>query len=203
MNEREKELLTAARELLMGEHIEDACTHYYAAHEENSKNAEAEFFGDYLAYSSLIEERNGAAAARALDAMTKNIEKAVASIKEAEFKEDTSETDITGAEQQELCRLILISKMVKIYTPITRFLFTGRLSTTRDTRSSIRTPAPMLCMISMSTETSLIPGTFSSVQGPSATSKREGMPVTNFRVTGFRSRPMDDMYGPVMPRSVR
>ena len=28
------------------------------------------------------------------------------------------------------------------------------------------------------------------------------MPVMNFLVTGFKSRPIDEMYGPVMPRSV-
>ena len=33
----------------------------------------------------------------------------------------------------------------------------------------------------------------SKTQGPSATSKREGIPVTNFRVTGVRSRPMELM----------
>ena len=32
----------------------------------------------------------------------------------------------------------------------------------------------------------------SSVEGPEATSKRAGMPVVNFFVTGFRSRPIDE-----------
>ena len=33
----------------------------------------------------------------------------------------------------------------------------------------------------------------SRTHGPSATSKRAGMPVTNFFVTGLRSRPIDEM----------
>ena len=58
MNENAKEFLTVARELLMGEHIEDACTHYYKVQEENPENAEAAFFADYLAYLLMIEEKN-------------------------------------------------------------------------------------------------------------------------------------------------
>ena len=43
----------------------------------------------------------------------------------------------------------------------------------------------------------------SSVAGPSATPKREGIPVRNFLRTGLRSRPIDEMYGPHIPKSER
>lgn len=129
MNENAKEFLTVARELLMGEHIKDACTHYYKVHEENPENAEAAFFADYLAYLLMIEEKNGTAAAKALISMRKNVENAVKCIKEAVFENDGLNTDLTNEQIQEVNRLILVSKMVKIYAPITRFLFANRIAT--------------------------------------------------------------------------
>ena len=135
MIENENVYLTTARELLMGRHIEDACAHYYKANELNPKNAEAEFFSDYLGYLSLVEERDGSSAANAFSAMTKCLEGAVEDISKAVF-EEVPDAEFKGEAFQAINRLMVISRLVEIYTPITRYLFTNRLSTTRDTIES-------------------------------------------------------------------
>lgn len=129
MNENAKENLTMAREMLMGGHIKDACTHYYEIKEGNPENAEAAFFADYLAFLLMIEENDGSAAARALISMRKNVENTVKCIREAEFEDDGLNTDLTSEQKQEVCRLLLLSKMVEIYVPIIGFLFKKRIAT--------------------------------------------------------------------------
>lgn len=122
MKETEKKYFVAARELLQGGDITNACCHYYKVQEENSENAEAEFFAAYLGYNGCIEENNGAAATNAFKAMTKCLEKAVKSVKKSD-----------GDERE---KLAVLSAIVELYTPITRFLFTKRISTTSNTIES-------------------------------------------------------------------
>ena len=118
MNENEKQYLAVARELLKEGKVEDACCHYFKAGEENPQNAEAEFFGAYLGYQSLIKENNGTSAANAFAAMVLCIEKAVKSVKESEGDMDE--------------KLVVLTAMVEVYTPVTRFLFTNRFAAQYD-----------------------------------------------------------------------
>lgn len=132
MNEAEKNFLTLARELLMGEHTKDACAHYYKVREANPENAEAKFFAAYCGYEVLLEERDYLSAKNAFLAMTKETAKIITCFKEAIFEKDEDSSDIPEDEFQEISRNILLTKTVDLYTPLTRFIFTNRISTTKE-----------------------------------------------------------------------
>lgn len=132
MNETEKKFLIPARELLMGEHTKDACAHYFKAHEANPENMEAEFFSDYLSYKVLVDKRDYAPAKRAFVSMTKNAAKTITCFKEAVFEKDEESDEIPEDMFQEVNRNILLTKTVDLYLPLTRFIFTNRISTTKE-----------------------------------------------------------------------
>ena len=120
MNEQEREFFTAARELLFDPEatMETICAHYYKAHEANPDNAEADFFATYLGFKGILKD-NSALSGKAFNAMTARLEKAVKYVKE-------SDGDIKE-------KYMVLCTIVKTYTPITRYLFTKRISTTNST----------------------------------------------------------------------
>lgn len=120
MTENEKrEFLDVARAMVVTGDVENGCAHYYKVFEADSENAEAEFFADYLGYLNLIEQADGPSAARAFSAMSDCVAKAVKWVK--------------ASEGEDMEKYLVVEKMVKSFTPITRFLYTKRLSTTKTT----------------------------------------------------------------------
>lgn len=123
MNEQEREFLTAAREMLLNPDIDmdTICAQYYKVREANPDNAEAEFFAAYLGFKCLLKD-NDASCVKAFKAMIACLESAIKCVKE-------SEGDIKE-------KYMVLCTMVKAYTPITRYIFTKRISTTSSTIES-------------------------------------------------------------------
>ncbi len=117
MTENAKKYLTTARDFLVTGDLDNACVHYFEVSKDAPENAEAEFFGAYLGYQSLVEE-NSASAVNAFKAMAACLEKAVKCVKESDV--------------EDIGKGLILEKIVEVYTPITRFVF-KKFSTTAST----------------------------------------------------------------------
>ena len=120
MSENLNDYLSTARDFLIVGEKRNAYTHYAKVSlDSDQQNAEAEVFASYLAYLNLLEEHDGASAVNAFKSMTTHLKDAVQDIKESELGD-------AG-------KRMVIKELVEAYTPITRFLFTKRISTTSST----------------------------------------------------------------------
>ncbi len=103
-----RECFISARKLLADGDIKGACYQYFDAEKADPSNAEAEFFSAYLAYLTMLKLKDYASAANAFETMAECLENAVKYLKEADGDRDE--------------KMIVLSTIVKAYTPIPRFL---------------------------------------------------------------------------------
>lgn len=120
MAQKEYQYLGAARDYLIVGNMKDACVHYAKVSLDYPEEvAEADFFEAYMAYQNLLEANDAASAVNAFKVMAATLANAVKCVKES------------GVE--DIGKVLILTAMVKAYTPITRFLFTKRISTTSST----------------------------------------------------------------------
>lgn len=120
MSQNEYQYLDVARSYVVIGDMDNACVHYAKVSQDHpGEVAEAGFFEAYMSYKSLLEEKDGASATNAFKAMAACLKDAVNCIKESG--------------KEELGQVMILTALVKAYTPITRFLFTQRISTTSST----------------------------------------------------------------------
>lgn len=115
MDYTKEENYTFARRFLKEGDIDNYGGHYYMLLQKDPENAEAQFFSAYYGYHSLMSESDYPSALNAFHEMTKWLEAAVECVKNS------------GCEENE--KLMVLSGIVEIYTPLTRHLFIGRIST--------------------------------------------------------------------------
>lgn len=96
--------------------------HYFMLHEKEPENEEANFFSAYYGYYTLLEKANYSSALVAFHKMIDCMESAVEFVKKS-----------NGDDEE---KVLVLSAMVEWFTPITRHLFTDRISTTTKTIES-------------------------------------------------------------------
>lgn len=120
MNDNAKEFLAIARDFLIVGDKEDAYIHYAkVALDCDPQNSEAQFFMAVMSYNSLLNEKDYASAVNAFTSMAMYLKNAV--------------SDVKNSDLEPAAKRLIIKGMVEAYTPVTRFLFKGRISTTSST----------------------------------------------------------------------
>ena len=120
MSQKEYQYLAAARSFLVLGEMDNALTHYAKVSQDHpGEVAEATFFEAYLGYQSLLEANHAASAVNAFKTMAASVEDAVKCVKESD--------------KEEIEKLLIVTAMVQAYAPITRYLYTKRISTSSST----------------------------------------------------------------------
>lgn len=120
MSQKEYQYLTTARDFLVLGEMDKACVHYAKVSQDHpGEVAEAEFFEAYMGYQSLLEANDAASAVNAFKAMAACVENAVKCVKESDV--------------EEIGKVLILTAMVETYAPITRYLYTRRISTSSST----------------------------------------------------------------------
>lgn len=111
-----------SRRFLKDGDLVNSCCHYFMLSEKEPENEEANFFSAYYGYHTLLEESKYSTALVAFQSMIDRMDSAVEFVK----KSDGDDAE----------KVMVLSAMVEWFTPITRYLFTGRISTTAKTIES-------------------------------------------------------------------
>lgn len=120
MSQKEYQDLKTARSFLVLGEMDNACAHYAKVSQDHPEEvAEAEFFVAYWAYQDLLAENDAASAVNAFKAMAACVENAVKCVKESD--------------EEEIGKILIVTAMVETYAPITRYLYTRRISTSSST----------------------------------------------------------------------
>lgn len=117
MTTLEKEKLALARECFRKGDDSEGIGYYAVVHAENPENAEANYFCGYADYVSSVSKKSGVK--DAVVSLMNSLENAIKYVAESE-----------GTKSE---KLAVVRAIVDTYTPITNYITSARISTTKDT----------------------------------------------------------------------